>query len=58
MRKILFFIPALSFAGTCGKSEILGVFPKINGMNCTDYALFIGFVGLISAKLFWDQVTK
>ena len=45
-------------AGTCGKAEILGVFPKIAGMSCTDYALYIGFVAIISAKLFWDQVTK
>lgn len=44
--------------GSCIVQEILGVYPVINGMGCTDYALFIGFVGIISGALFWSLVTK
>lgn len=42
----------------CNATNILGVFPVIEGMTCSDYALFIGFVGIFSAYLFWEQVTK
>ena len=45
-------------SATCTKSKILGVFPKISGFSCNEYALFIGFVGIISASLFWKAVTK
>ena len=46
------------FSATCSKTKILGVFPKISGFSCNEYALFIGFVGIISASLFWKAVTK
>ena len=52
------FLAVPAFSATCADSNIIGVFPKINGFSCTDYALFIGFVGLISAYIFWEQVTK
>ncbi|HIP03023.1 MAG TPA: hypothetical protein EYG75_05870 [Campylobacterales bacterium] len=60
LRKILLFVLTSSFAfsATCKNSEILGIFPKIPYFTCTDYALFIGFVGIVSATLFWHQVTK
>ena len=44
--------------GSCIVSEILGVFPVISGFSCTDYALFIGGVGMLSSYIFWIQVTK
>jgi len=47
-----------AFSATCTRSEILGVFPQINGMTCTDYALMIGFAAGLGAFIFWDQVTK
>ncbi len=43
---------------TCNAEEILGVFPIIDGFSCSDYALFIGSVAIVSAFLFWEQVTK
>jgi len=60
LKKIFVYLLASSFAfsDTCEESEILGVFPKISDFTCTDYALFIGFVGIVSATLFWHQVTK
>jgi hypothetical protein len=58
MWKFLLLLPVSLFSATCNKSKILGVFPKIHGMNCSDYALFIGLVGIVSALLFWHQVTK
>lgn len=58
MKKLILLVPVLSFSATCQRSAILGVFPKITGMACTDYALFIGFVGIISAYIFWENVTK
>ena len=58
VKYILFLLPLFSWSATCSRSVILGVFPKINGMNCTHYALMIAFVAIISAYLFWDNVTK
>jgi hypothetical protein len=59
MKKIIFLLfPVFLFSATCKRSEILGVFPQINGFSCSDYALFVGFVSIISAYIFWDQVTK
>ena len=60
MRYVLCFFAFtfFAFAGTCSNPDILGVFPKIANMKCTDYALFIGFVGIISAYIFWENVTK
>ena len=61
MKKYIFFLfPIFLFSdnSTCSDSAILGVFPEIDGFTCTDYALFIGFVSIISAYLFWDNVTK
>lgn len=43
---------------TCTEISILGIFPEIIGMDCNNYSLYIGFVGIISAYLFWEQVTK
>jgi len=43
---------------TCDLQEILGVFPQIEGMSCNAYALYIGAISLISAYLFWVNVTK
>ena len=55
---LLIGLTVFSSAATCSLDNILGVFPKIDGMGCTDYAIFIGFVGLLSSYLFWEQVTK
>lgn len=44
--------------GSCIVQEVLGVFPVINGMGCSDYALYIGFLGIVSASIFWILVTK
>ena len=62
MKKYLsIFILSSNFlfsAATCRKDEILGVFPKINGVGCDSYALMIGFAAGLGAYLFWEQVTK
>lgn len=58
MKYLFFLFPIFSFSATCTDSKIIGVFPKINGMGCSDYALMIGFIGIISAYLFWNEVTK
>ena len=55
---LFLFITDMLFSKTCTKSEILGVFPQITGMTCSDYALMIAFTSIISAYLFWDNVTK
>lgn len=60
LKNLLFFVfmSSFAFSATCKNSKILGVFPQIPYFTCTDYALFIGFVGIVSATLFWYQVTK
>jgi len=55
---VIFLFSSFLFSATCSKAKILGVFPKISGFSCNEYALFIGFVGIISASLFWKAVTK
>ena len=52
------FLSSFLFSATCNTQEILGVFPVIPGFSCSDYALFIGFVGIVSASIFWNEVTK
>jgi len=41
---------------TC-PSAIIGIFPYV-GMDCQSFALYIGFVGLLSAYIFWSEVVK
>jgi len=43
---------------TCDDDNILGVFPKIDGMDCNNYAIMIAFIAIASALIFWGQVTK
>ena len=59
--KSLLIVPVLIsslYSATCKKPKILGEFPVISGFSCSEYALFIGFVGITSAVLFWNGVTK
>ena len=60
MKHLLIFstLVVYSFSATCSRSEILGAFPEIKGVNCTDYALMIGFAAGLGAYIFWEQVTK
>jgi len=53
---LFFLFSVYSFA--CSDAAILGVFPQIDNMDCTDYALMISFISIFSAYLFWEQVTK
>jgi len=55
---LLFFFAVPAFSGTCHNDVILGVFPEIPNMTCKDYALLIGFVGLISGYIFWSNAVK
>ena len=55
---MVFLFSSFLFSATCTNTKILGVFPQISGFSCNEYALFIGFVGIISASLFWNAVTK
>jgi len=56
MKYLLIFVPFVLSASV--DVSVRGVFPDIPGMTNDSYGLFIGFVGLISAYLFWEQVTK
>ena len=55
---IVLVLSSALFSATCKKPKILGEFPEIAGFSCSDYALFIGFVGITSAVLFWNGVVK
>jgi len=56
--KYFFLISYFVYGDGCEDANITGVFPTIDGMNCTDYALMIAFISIISAYLFWENVTK
>jgi len=47
-----------AFSATCRDDNILGVFPQIRGVGCSDYALIIGLAAGLGAFIFWEQVTK
>jgi len=55
---VLFAFTLSIFAETCQNTDILGVFPKIDGMSCDNYALMISFTSIVAAGIFWSLVTK
>jgi len=53
---ILTYLAPMIYA--CSDANITGVFPEIDDMSCSDYALMIGISSALTASLFWQQVTK